>query len=87
MAFTTKRNPWKQKDEKIAALEAEIAELRLKPMLTMFANQLGNNILTVLASKPYEEWPQHAKDAFAYTATMMPVPAYYYKDRLPKKGK
>lgn len=84
MSFTTKQNPWKVKDEKIKSLEAEIIRLKQEPMLRMFAEQLGRNILVQLAQKKYEDWPQLAKGAFAWTAHMYPVPAHFYKEALPK---
>lgn len=70
---------------RIKQLEAELAyERSTRPMLRVFAQRLGDAMLVNLASQPYANWPQFAKDSFAWTATEMPTAAYFYKTALPK---
>ena len=74
----------RHKRELAEAQKALEYERTTRPMLELFADQLGNAMLVQLAHKPYKEWPQFAKDTFAYVATLAPTAAWAYKDGLPK---
>lgn len=86
MGFSPRKgNVVSQQAAKIKELEEKLAfEKHTKPMLRIFAERLGNNILTGLAQKPYKEWPEYAKTAFTWTAHEMPTAAQIYKEQLPK---
>ena len=79
-----KANVWTETRERIEALELELAAERTKPMLKLFAERLGHAMMVQLAVKPYAEWPQFAKDTFAWVASDVPTAAWAYKEALPK---
>lgn len=65
-------------------LKRQVQELRLSPNLTRFASEVGNNIMIVLANKPYDQWPELAKMAFKCASDRQEVLAHLYQERLPK---
>ena len=81
------------KQNLVALRNAEIEELKkqlnyeryVKPMLNTFAQRLGHALLVQLAHRSYKDWPQFAKETFAWVANEMPVAAQTYKDSLPKE--
>lgn len=50
-----------------------------------FTNDLGNALLTMLATIPYADWPEIAKVAFKHVERKTPTAAYIYKANLPAK--
>ena len=80
-----KDNVYTQLKRELEAAQAALEfERNTKPMLTIFAQRLGNALLVQLASKAYEDWPAFAKMTFAWVATEAPTAAYIYKQQLPK---
>lgn len=69
---------------RIARLEQENFELRLRPTLQAFADEVGKNIMICLAQTPMKEWPDFAKTAYGWAARGAPAAAIAYKERLPK---
>lgn len=68
----------------IERLTRELAELRDRPFVADFASRVGNNIMTILATMPFEQWPDLAKTAFQYAELETMTSAHIYKQRLPK---
>lgn len=66
------------------SLKQQLAELRMQPNLERFAREVGDNVMLMLANKPYEQWPDLAKLAFKHAADRQDVTAYFYRQRLPK---
>lgn len=66
------------------ALRKQLDNARLTPTLTRFACEVGNNIMLMLANKPYVDWPDLAKTAFTHAQDRQETTAYLYKQRLPK---
>lgn len=84
MPFTSKTNPHARNRARIAELEEEIRELRLRETLRQFAGSLCESVGMLLAHMPYEQWPSMAKRAFEHERQKAPTAAQLYKDRLPK---
>lgn len=80
-----KENIYSTMKARLKKAEEELAyERTTAPMLRVFAERLGQLMLVQLAQKPYESWPQFAKDCFAWIATDMPTAAHFYRESLPK---
>lgn len=84
--MTKRANVWTAKLE--AAREEGRIEERVRLMnersVEQFANLLGQRLMIVLGPRPYEQWPEIAKDVFTRTVHMNRNGAHYYKLRLPK---
>ncbi len=70
--------------------ELEQAEKRLRELQNMkvaeeFAKELLQNVGVLLATTPFERWPEMAKVAYAYAAKGMPSAARTYREGLPKE--
>lgn len=78
------RNPFTSRDEEILRLKAEIEQLRLQPTLKAFAADLGTACATVLATMPFEQWPEIGKAAFRHCQGNAPTAAYFYRQNLLK---
>lgn len=68
----------------IARLNRELNELRDFPIITDFALRVGNDIMTILATMPFDQWPQVAKKALLHEEHKTPTSAQMYRARLPK---
>lgn len=77
-------NPVNALKRELAAVQQQLAEERLKPMLQQFTDRLATSILTILATKPYSEWPKEAQLAFEHEQRKTPTAAHFYVERLPK---
>lgn len=85
MFKTGKENVVSLQKAEIQKLKEELAyERTVRPMLQVFAQRLGNALLTQLAATKYSDWPQFAKDTFAWVANDAPTAAHMYKEALPK---
>jgi predicted xylose isomerase-like sugar epimerase len=65
-------------------LKAEISEMRMQPHIRAFAERVGNSVMLILANKPFDKWPDEAKIAFKHESERTSIPAYFYRERLPK---
>jgi len=86
MGFKTgKDNAYAKLAARLREAEAALVyERSTRPMLKLFADRLGQAMLTQLAMTPYQDWPQFAKNIFAWVETEAPTTAWVYKDALPK---
>jgi len=62
----------------------ELQDLQIQEAMKPFVDEFLTKLGTLLANKPYEEWPQEAKIAFQSTARDIPTGAILYRDRLPQ---
>lgn len=80
---------WPPTRQYVEDLERAAERLRLieqRQTLGPFAAELGKSIATVLASTPYDKWPDFAKKIFAFVADHgYPNEARLYKSLLPKE--
>jgi hypothetical protein len=78
------RNAFTRYEEIIAELKKQLQDERDNKALKQFTDSLSAGIITILALKPYEQWPEVAKIAFKYNEAQMPTAAWLYKSKLPK---
>jgi hypothetical protein len=81
-----KSNPWAAKDREIAALKAQVEELRSKPEREAFWREVGNGITLIMATTPRSQWSEHCKAAFEWAAKKLPVTAYFVTENLKARG-
>lgn len=79
------RSPFQSRDQRITELEAEVKEFREHKHAARFAKELGDAVMTILANKPFKQWPEVAKVAYAHVSRNQEVSAQLYYDRLPKE--
>ena len=63
-------------------VEAELAELKERLALKPFIESLKEDIGTLLAYTPFDQWPALCQVAFKNSRSKMPVLAEIYKSRL-----
>lgn len=64
-------------------LKQEIAQPKMQPLLKSFAHEVGNNLMIMLANKPFVDWPDLAKIAYRHAANGRGTVAHFYKSNLP----
>jgi hypothetical protein len=79
-----KSNPYNVLKTENEYLRAQLADAKMQPILTHFANQVGEAILIQLSMTAYKDWPQVAKNAFDHCGRMAPTTAWLYQRKLPK---
>lgn len=73
----------RQKAE-IESLKTEIENMRHAHHRARFAREIGENIMIILANKPFSQWPEIAKIAFKHAQDRQETTAYLYKQNLPE---
>ena len=80
MAFKSgKGNVWNKKNDEIAKLKAEIERLHDVKYIRLFANELTENIGTMLAVTPFSKWPEMAKVAYRHAEERQETSAWIYR--------
>lgn len=68
----------------IEKLTKKLEQVEEQKAMKPFVRGLLENIGTLLAATPFEQWPNMAKVAYLHTAKDIPTAAYFYKKNLPK---
>lgn len=75
------RNPFTSRDEEIARLRAELADIRDEARCTEFTKLFAEALAVQIAYMPRAQWPDVAVRAYEHAQGKVPTAARIWRDR------